>query len=136
MPTMPFTKRRHILPIDLGFNSVVVANCAPVTGELFSVDGSNQVTLNFSLDWVAATAVTAYLETSDDRGVTVHRTETKSILSGVETMSPRLMSQAVSADEHWKWEFGGMQAEWARLVVAGTGGTTDAITVSAEVGVV
>jgi hypothetical protein len=136
MTTQPFTKYRKIVPHKLGLNNVVVANGAPVTSSTFSIAGYNQLSFQFALTRVAATSVTAYVDTSNDGGTTWHRTQTKSISSGTETLSPRLMTQAVSANENWRWEFGGVASDLARLVVEGVAGTTDRLTVSAEVGVV
>lgn len=82
----------------LGLNGVLLS--ASTNSNAFRADGYNQITIEVQVTWGAATAVTFFLATSVD-GTNWGRIQSGSISAGVETLSDRQWSKAVSASKNY-----------------------------------
>jgi hypothetical protein len=134
MPTIPYIKRKLIPALTVGMDAETIANGAPITSSTFSVEGYNQLSVMCYLTHVAATAVTMYLETTTD-GTRWCRYQASALAGGTETITNHIVSKAVAGSVNWGHNFPGIFGDRARLVFAGTDGTTDTLTAEVVLGV-
>lgn len=125
-------RQEELTAAVLGLNGVALT--ASNNSNAFRADGYNQLTLEIRVTWGAATAVTFYLQTSPD-GTNWGFVQTGSIASGVETLSNRQFSKAVSASVNYTVNIP-LNYTFVRIyALTGSGSpTTDTIVVNARLG--
>jgi hypothetical protein len=132
--TKSFSRQtKRVDPITLGLNGVTLDVAR--TSNAVDVTGCNQ----FKLDVVrvnnSGTATSFYLETSFDGGTTWTRNVTGRISSGTETLSPHVISMAVTTLAfNYYYALFGEEAQM-RVTFAATSDAVDTVTVNVTLGV-
>ena len=111
-----------------------ITGSSETTSSTFDVSGYNELTLTAALTWVAASKITIVPEYSNDAGTTWCRLASESVAAGVSTLTQFQWERAVTASENYSVSLG-LNYKLMRLKVTMTGGTTDALTITAKLGV-
>jgi hypothetical protein len=98
------------------------------TTDEFDMTGYNKFRVDVAHTWVAATAITFYIEHSIDGGTTWFRVQSGSVAAGTDTCSDYTVSKAVTASKNYSRR---LDSDFilVRLVFDSVGGTTDTTTV-------
>ena len=123
-----YTVQRFLSPTQLGLNAVDL----DTTTSAIDVEGFNQLCLQLAIDYVAATALTLQVQTSDKDASTWH-TVVKVSGDG-ETVTVQTYSIAVSAADISVTLPIPLNYKKIRLVFAGANDTSDTLTVSGILG--
>lgn len=132
--TKSFSRQTRLIdPITLGLNGVGLD--ANRTSNAFDVTGANQLKVDVVRVNNSGTATSFYLETSYDGGTTWTRNVTGSISAGTETLSPHLISMAVTTLAYnYYYALFGEEAQM-RLVFTSNSDAADTVTVNVTLGV-
>ena len=124
-------------PVDLNLNARAFS--AGINSNGFGCEAYNQLTLEVFIDYTAATDLTFYIESSNDKGTTWNRFRVGDLdpSTGVETMRERQFNIPVSAADTRATINIPINHTMLRLAsVDGTAATDDTVTVLARLGCV
>jgi len=123
--------QREISPAELGLNAVGGLSAATLNSSSFDCSGFNQLTLEAFLDYGNGATLTFQIETSPDNS-TFHLLQTSAVAAGTLTLSDATYSKGTGVDTHYTVDLP-VNYNFVRIANI-TGGSTDALTVTARLG--
>jgi hypothetical protein len=132
--TEPFGRFWEVIPYKLGVNGESVN--ATVTSNVFSTAGYQHMTVEVDYTYSAGTALTMYIETTNDASATTptyRRVMSSSTAAGTSTLTPRLWSRTVGAADAGINVNLDIAVDGARVVFAMTGGPDASDVITARV---
>lgn len=127
-----FILQEFFSPTFLNMNARAIS--AGINSNGIPCEGFNQLSLEIYLDYVAATDLTFFIATSPD-DVNYGRIQSGSISAGVETLSDRQWSKAISAADKRFTVNLPLNYRWVRIEsLDGTSASTDTVTIYATLG--
>jgi len=123
--------QREISPAELGLNAADGLSAGTLNSNSLDCSGFNQLTLEAFLDYGNGATLTFQIETSPDNS-TFHLLQTSAVAAGTLTLSDATYSKGTGVDTHYTVDLP-VNYNFVRIANI-TGGSTDALTVTARLG--